>query len=236
VLKYKSIITDDSVINLVYDSMLYAIDPVTLMLNDTQQYDIAVTTLFKDDFYLISVFCDYYRKKGVDHFYLYYNGIINNEILALCAPEYITLREWNFPYSLANDSLQHHAQLGQIHHALHICTAKYMIFCDLDEYVDINLRELTTEPQHCFAFENRWCKTVDKTRQPEFPTDFLARAYTHKYPSHSKCMYKVSEVNVVGIHKPATEITIKIVGCIYHFFSWSRPNRKITGVFVAMHV
>ena len=42
--------------------------------------DLVLTTLFKDDYKLFEIFYDYYTKQGVDYFYMYYNGKLNEEI------------------------------------------------------------------------------------------------------------------------------------------------------------
>ena len=38
------------------------------------------TTLLKTDYKLIDMFYKYYKKQGVDHFYMYHNGLLNDEI------------------------------------------------------------------------------------------------------------------------------------------------------------
>ena len=102
---------------------------------------LSLTTLFKNDYKLFPIFYKYYKNQGVSHFYMYYNGIITNEITNMFNFDDVTLIEWNFNYW--NDKTckyVHHAQLGQIHHALYKYGKKvsnYMIFCDLDEYLHI---------------------------------------------------------------------------------------------------
>ena len=43
-----------------------------------EQNNIALTTLFKDDYELFPFFYEYYKNQGVEHFYMYYNGILND--------------------------------------------------------------------------------------------------------------------------------------------------------------
>ena len=37
--------------------------------------------MFQHDFRIIPIFYDYYKKQGVDHFYLYYNGRLTDDNL-----------------------------------------------------------------------------------------------------------------------------------------------------------
>jgi len=102
---------------------------------------LALTTLFKDDYYLFPLFYNYYKEQGVDHFYMYYNGIVTPEISKLFNKLDVTLVEWNFHYwNPRGVKYPHHAQMGQMHHALYKYGKDiydYMIFCDLDEYLHI---------------------------------------------------------------------------------------------------
>ena len=45
-----------------------------------QNKKLTLTTLFQTDYKLITIFYDYYKRQGVEHFYMYYNGPINEEI------------------------------------------------------------------------------------------------------------------------------------------------------------
>jgi len=106
-------------------------------IKTTKDKFLSLTTLFKDDYKLINTFYDYYKKQGVEHFYLYYNGkfplpFINDK-------EDITFIEWNSVYHSRNAYISPHiAQTGQIHDAIYRYgkdNSEYMIFCDLDEYL-----------------------------------------------------------------------------------------------------
>lgn len=107
----------------------------------TNNHFLALTTLFKHDHYLFPIFYNYYKAQGVQHFYMYYNGIITEEINKLFAKQDVTLVEWRFHYwNPPGIKYPHHAQMGQMHHALYRYgkdNYEYMIFCDLDEYLHI---------------------------------------------------------------------------------------------------
>jgi len=108
--------------------------------NETNKF-LALTTLFKNDYYLFPLFYNYYKEQGVDHFFMYYNGVITPEIKKVFDNPDVTLVEWNFHYWNPHGvKYVHHAQMGQIHHALYKYAKDvydYMIFCDLDEYLHI---------------------------------------------------------------------------------------------------
>jgi hypothetical protein len=129
---------------------------------------LSLTTLFKNDYYLFPCFYNYYKKQGVDHFYLYYNDIIDDNVKNLLNKEDVTLIEWNFRYwNPETFTYLHHAQLGQMHHALHKfgkSNYEYMIFCDFDEYMYINNRiklvNYLNKKKYLdiIGFKNYWCK------------------------------------------------------------------------------
>jgi hypothetical protein len=115
---------------------------------------LALTTLFKHDYYLFPLFYNYYKSQGVQHFYMYYNGNITPEISKIFNKSDVTLVEWNFHYwNPRGTKYAHHAQMGQMHHALYKYgkdVYDYMIFCDLDEYLHIpknKFIEASMQPQ-----------------------------------------------------------------------------------------
>jgi hypothetical protein len=105
----------------------------------TKDKFLTLTTLFKDDYEILPLFYNYYKKQGVEHFYLYYNGKLNRTLKKLCDKPDITLIEWNFVYLSENAYASPHiAQTGQIHDAIYNYGkdgCQYMIFCDFDEYL-----------------------------------------------------------------------------------------------------
>ena len=61
------------------------------------KYKFAATTLFRDDYYLLPQWLHHCRKIGVEHFFLYYNGILTDDIRNNCKGTDVTLHEWNYP-------------------------------------------------------------------------------------------------------------------------------------------
>lgn len=119
--------------------------------NTKENHFLALTTLFKYDYYLFPLFYNYYKKHGVQHFYMYYNSIITPEIKALFDKPDVTLIEWGFHYwNPTGIKYSHHAQMGQMHHALYRYgkdVYDYMIFCDLDEYLHIPSKYIKNKDQ-----------------------------------------------------------------------------------------
>ena len=202
---------------------------------DKPKHFLTLTTLFKHDTGLFPFFYNYYTKQGVSHFYIYHNGIITPEIYKLFnKPQYknVTLVEWNFHYWNPREfKYFHHAQMGQIHHALYRYgkdVSEYMIFCDFDEYLHIPQPESKPEskpepepepesqPQpllykyikdnpsiDIFGFCNIWADTFqdEYPNSPIIPKQILAVAEHNSYTERSKNIYKVSSIKTIGIHQ-----------------------------------
>lgn len=206
------------------------------MVNTEKSNFLCLTTLFKDDYNLFPNFYEFYKRQGVQHFFMYYNGLLNNEIKKIFNYKDVTLIEWNFRYwNPSTYKYLHHAQLGQMHHALYKYgkdNYKYMIFNDLDEYLfipDIKLVEyikLNTN-KNIFVFENIWAKPRNNRKKIE---ENLYIDKPIRYPHRSKCMYKVSSIETLGIHyyHKMLENERMICNYMYHFYDWgTKGNRGI---------
>lgn len=204
-----------------------------------KQNFLALTTLFKNDYYLFPLFYNYYKEQGVQHFYMYYNGIVTPEISKIFDKPDVTLVEWNFHYWNPHGvKYVHHAQMGQMHHALYKYGKDiydYMIFCDLDEYLYIPKSKFieSTKPNltqysnntlqqfiknkpdiDIFGFCNFWANTIDDNfpSTPHLPKKFLAVSNPIKYLERSKNIYKVSSINTIGIHQIGYNFSSTLTG------------------------
>ena len=198
---------------------------------------LALTTLFKDDFEHFPMFYKYYKEEGVEHFYMYYNGIIDNKIKELFNKKDVTLIEWDFRYWNCRHKYIHHAQLGQIHNFLYKYgkdSYEYTIFCDLDEYLHINnttLRSYITNKNKIFyRFNNIWSDFIDRRIPNTFPRTFLVHKKKDTL-SRSKTIYKLDKISVLGIHYCSTQISLekkyKIIDLdMYHFYKISTKKRS----------
>ena len=199
-----------------------------------KQYKLTLTTLFKTDFNLINIFYDYYKKQGVEHFYLYYNDEITDNIKTLCNKNDITLIQWNYQYWNNNAKYsRHYAQLGQMHDAIYrfgknMCD--YMIFCDLDEYMYVENKKLINliedNKVDTFGFRNIWANTLDNKWSPTFPSTFKI-GDKFRYRTRSKCIHNMDTVEHIGIHfgtKFNKADLIKSDYDMYHFHNWGGEN------------
>lgn len=206
-------------------------------INILNKHKLGLTTLFKGDYYLFPLFYEYYTKQGIEHFYMYYNGILTKKIIDIFNLDNVTLIEWNFEYWNIDCKYKHHAQLGQIHHAIYyygkdICD--YMIFCDLDEYLFIPNNSiiefiLNNTNYDTIGFCNYWSKTLDNKIPSTFPNEFLS-SDKNEYRNRSKNIHKIQSINTINIHRKYS-YTIKNPKIIcnfimFHFYSWSDKKRK----------
>ena len=206
---------------------------------------LALTTLFQTDYKLNTIFYDYYKNQGIEHFYMYYNGKITDEIRQYYNKEDITLIEWDYTY-WNTDALysKHYAQLGQLHDAIYRFGKdqyEYMLFCDLDEYLylgkDKKLIDLISDTSvDTYGFRNCWANTKDYEVPEKFPDEFFVakRQDRHKYRVRSKCIHKMDTVVHIGIHFGTkfklSNINLKNEYSMFHFHSWGgeRTSREKT--------
>jgi hypothetical protein len=215
---------------------------------DKPKHFLTLTTLFKHDASLFPFFYNYYTKQGVSHFYIYHNGLITPEIYKLFnRPQYknVTIVEWNFHYWNPREfKYFHHAQMGQIHHALYRYgkdVSEYMIFCDFDEYLHIPQPQpllhqyIKDNPSiDIFGFCNIWADTLHSVypNSPVIPKQILAVAEHNSYTERSKNIYKVSSIKTTGIHQLCDDdYFLKLKSIVdlkmYHFYKWSSKSRVI---------
>lgn len=205
----------------------------------TMKRELSVTTLFKNDFNIISVFYGYYKKQGVTTFYMYYNGIITEEIRSKFNLPGVVLIEWNFDYLTQKPcDFDHHAQLGELNHALYRYGKdlnEYMIVCDLDEYLHVPNMTLF---EYCisnpsitaFVFRNVWSNTIDGNVPEEFPCEFRVSDTFFYNPDRAKYICKTSDALSFKVHYGIFLNNSKKLDSGYvhfHFFKWSLTGRNI---------
>lgn len=216
---------------------------VSLVVTGSDKKNLALTTLFKNDYYLFPIFYQYYKKQGVEHFYMYYNGILTDEIKDYFHYDDVTLIEWNFRYwspPTSTGITPHHAQMAQIHHAIYKygkTNYNYMIFNDLDEYLYIPDQKLIdfikANPEiDTFGFHNIWSITVDKNIPDTFPDTIITDTQKIHYGRRSKNIHKLDSIKTIGIHvhnSYQNNINPKRIHGLdmYHFYNWTKRNRAI---------
>jgi len=192
------------------------------------QYFLTLTTLFHNDYTIFPLFYNYYKSQGVSHFYMYYNGVITQQVKDFFeeyGSDNITLIEWNFHYwNPRNFKYSHHAQPAQIHHAIYRYgknASEYMISCDLDEYLHIPIQTEKEKDRYAhngitikkyidshrdidiFGFCNIWATTLDNKypTKPVLPDKILTVESINPYKDRSKNIYKLNSIQTVGIHQ-----------------------------------
>lgn len=211
--------------------------------NVTENNSIAITTLFLNDYKLFPTFYEYYKSEGVDHFYMYYNGIASEEIQNIFDKPGVTLINWQFSYWNPKGSRHiHNAQCGQMHNALYKYgkgNYQYMLFCDLDEYLHIDNLTLKTyalkEKKDYYGFSNIWARSLPDVPRYPFSLTFMKENAKLHWGKRSKAMYNPDSVDVLGIHYPYAfsknaPSSIKELD-MYHFYNWSNGGRKNNGKF-----
>jgi hypothetical protein len=180
-------------------------------IKTTKDMFLTHTTLCKDDYQLLDMFKNYYTNQGVEHFYIYYNGSPSPS-----PPQDTTIITWDFPYWNKTNSphdFKHHAQMGQMHHALYKYgkqNTEYMIFCDLDEILHIHdhpraktIKEfMKLQEFETFAFNHVWAQTLDQQiPTTQIPNTFFTGNFNeYAYGIKSKCIHKTDRILTMGIH------------------------------------
>jgi hypothetical protein len=211
---------------------------------------IAITTLFKDDYYLFDIFYNYYLNQGISHFYMYYNDKITNNIKNYFDKPNVTLIEWNYIHrnfgsnrhtkfnSGYKSKYAHHAQPPQMHDALYQYgkdNYEYMIFCDLDEYIYFpNFKIIdfvyNNHNIHWFKINCHYANTIDNKIPKYFPNKIKIDS-TPAYHGF-KNIYKTNLIKTLGVHLPveftidSKKINMNNEGLLLHFQSWNSNKTK----------
>lgn len=146
------------------------IDIFNNIFNNIINNNLSISTLFKDDLYLLDTWISFYSKKNISDFYLYYNDKIDknisifNKIKEKYKDLNITIIEWNFHYWNNSNKYKHHAQTGMLNHCLYYFNKNYHTYwlnIDLDEYIN-NIDNISLlEKKDFYLYHNRWAKLED---------------------------------------------------------------------------
>lgn len=196
----------------------------------------SVASLFKYDIQQYERWYDYYKKQGADHFYVYYNGSLNDEQKDILDRDDVTVIDWDFRYvnhPLGTKPAEgskykygHHAQPAQINHALQLFNDHYMLFCDFDEMLEYphgTLREMLLEHSDVdiFGFRNCWAKDGENENEIYYDDPL-------EYPIRAKNIYKTSSIkHALKVHQVAQlpPYNIKSDLNMYHFYKMNESKR-----------
>jgi hypothetical protein len=217
------------------------------------EYNIYAMTLFKDDYYLLSRYLKYYNALGVNLFYIYYNDLLNEQLLEYLISivknnDYIIyIIEWNYEYwiksSYTPNLKQHSAQTMAINDSLHILKnyGNYILYNDLDEYIILNNNktfiDIINENNDIdiFIFKNRFCKMgLNLIKYKDFDDEFdlnkiIKGNYWDTY--REKNLIKIKNINVMGVHSyfekfSLNNISTNIEGEFYHIINFEEKYRE----------
>ena len=169
---------------------------------------VAMTMIKNENNFLIKSYVNYYTQLGIEHFFIYYNGILNN--VELPTLDNVTYIEWNYVYWLNN---KHCAQIMAMTDFLYWAKSfsEYILFNDIDEYIDwkntdISLKDyIINNNMQCYSFMNRFIKLTnpifdelicDRINKKQYDKVYIN--YEHGY--RSKCIIK-TDIDSIGIHK-----------------------------------
>ena len=186
----------------------------------------SLMTLFKNDYKLLPEFVSFYSALGVEKFYLYYNGPLGGVDWGFLQTSDeikdadIVLVEWNIDYwwtlsaptglkTYDEQGFQHHAQTMAINHNLHCAKghSEYSFFVDLDEYVYTpkSILERYCQTGASIVFQC-WWTALDGAERESYSLsadNTEIRVLPNGAGNHStKCLVKIADVNVMGVHVP----------------------------------
>jgi hypothetical protein len=200
------------------------------------KYDIVSMTLFKEDYRLMDLYVDYYSKMGVECFFFYYNGKLDEnmfEFMKECdKPIHIT--EWNYQYWLKPHELlkycaDHHAQPMAIMDSLYLLKniATYCLYNDFDEYLILNtsLQNLIqTNPNvNYFSLYCYWAKigeeviSYDEALEKFYSTKLIQKSI-HCRNERRKSFVKLSDIKIMRIHFPSDYLKPEVANHTLGFF------------------
>ena len=220
---------------------------------DSNKKRLTLTTLFKDDFYLLDFFFAYYQNQGVEHFYMYYNGKLADlkEKFVLKENPAITWLEWDHQYH-KEGYICYQAQISQVNHALYKYGkpySEYMTFCDLDEYLSVRMEKLTmidvvkiellqeedsdSPPLDTIGFCNSWSSSSG-VLPVSAPMHFYGSSKCNGYGNRSKCIHRTKNIHCIrNVHAKekcqvdGEHFASNTVFIMFHFHKWSNPSRLV---------
>lgn len=214
-----------------------------------KEHNISAMTLFNDDYNLLKKYLKYYSNLGVEIFFLYYNKIIDYQIIEKIMKlnennVKLYLVEWNYEYWYNFNNIKyHHAQTMAINDSLNILKnyGNFILYNDLDEYIILkkynNFGELIEENSDvdAFVFKNRFCKMSNELiKYEDFDKVFdLSNIIEGNYwdSGREKNLIKLKNINVMGVHKyfknfSNEKIIEKVIDEFYHILNFKEKYRE----------
>ena len=208
-----------------------------------KKYNLILTTLFKDDDYLLKTWINYYKKNGVDYFYLY----INKPLTKNYNFKNTKIIQWDFHYwnkkenySKKKKNLKHHSQVPQINHSVYKYgkpLSKWIGNIDLDEILYIENKKLSLILDNKYNIINfrNYFSSLNNHYIPKknealdlYNQDIYISKHKSIKPPRTKFISKSDDIICNGIHntkKIRNDNTLDNNKMI-HFSNWTKINRK----------
>ena len=130
--------------------------------------DISMSTLCKNDINMLHNWISYYILLGVKYFDIYYNGVINNNIIKISnsLPANCRLIQWDYTYWIqrSKGSSSHFAQTQFMVSAIIRSRTQWVGFFDIDEYIvipkiSLKTKVLSTKNMLSLYFSCKWAQS-----------------------------------------------------------------------------
>jgi len=192
--------------NIYINGNIFVLEP-TVILPLTKRWRLAIATLFKfETVAMVERFLDYYRRQGVEMFYLYYNG---PELPAGLVDDVdVCFRLWDFPYWNKPDFTYMHCAQSIFLTTVrlrHKDDCEWLALIDLDEFIYCDRVDkagrLVDYLESCTSYDvvrvrNHWATCPDSGG----PIKFAAES--GDWLDRTKCIYRRSFNGQFAIHGP----------------------------------
>ena len=192
--------TIELVLNYRENKLLYDLSDKFFYFKNLPKGQVVVNTIFWNNWSWVKNWIEYNIELGVDHFFLYYTGVMDNKTIYESLEKYIhnkkvTLFEWNFPIGHGHESwnpYEAYAQHSQKAHSLFLSKNKFEKFMcmDPDEYLilagiyrnDLSLFLEEIGGYDFLLLQGLWFEAIN----PPLPWKETADIVEEELPHHSR--------------------------------------------------
>jgi hypothetical protein len=199
-------------------------------------------TLFKDDYMLTDQWIKYYMSKGIQHFFMYYNGkSTESERKILENYENVYWIDWDLPYHNVSD-LQIREGFGKIllmaqPIAMNNCLnlnkdVDWLGFFDLDEFIVNNIKNILCQDNkiYCYLYQSLWADGRElNNKRTDFVKDMKKICVDKKtLKDRTKCFVQPKFIKYMKIHDcDLTKNKRLLKDYFIHFFYFSKNGREV---------
>ena len=170
-----------------------------------------MTTIYKNETYLIPHWVNYHKKIGFDKFILYDNGPVLTDI----SLTNVTVLHAPWPYWDV-DSFNNHSTIGQViqqNHCLWKYAPKFLALTDLDEYINPHRFHLFDASRSVLAIPNYFfCESEPFSLEKSILREYKKEDDIHL--SYDKCIIHSPTVDLFCVHIPISFKNVYYAG--YH--------------------